>query len=72
MGKHDLNQLIVNCYAPQSHKNETEWNGMEQNRKTKQGNETDSDTSGRFWANGSGTFYDRNDYSMNFVVFFLS
>lgn len=47
-----------------------EWNGTEP--KTKQGNETDSDTSGRFWANGSGTFNDRNDYSMNFVVFFLS
>lgn len=30
---------------------------------------SDLDTSGRFWANGSGTFNDHNDYSMNFVVF---
>lgn len=67
MGKHDLNQLIGNCYR-------TEWNGMDWNLTENETGErdrsmSDLDTSGRFWANGSGTFNDHNDYSMNFVVF---
>lgn len=53
----------------------TEWNGTEPKNETGERacarSMSDSDTSGRFWANCSGTFNDHNDYSMNFVVFFF-
>lgn len=49
-----------------------DWNSAENETGERDRSMSDLDTSGRFWANGSGTFNDHNDYSMNFVVFCLN